>query len=97
MKDFLKNLEKMQAEMVAAMRSIKAEGSAGGGMVKIEMDGEQNVQSIRIDAEVVKSGDVTMLQDLIRAAFTDAQQKVRDLMREHLVKKTGLPFPPPSA
>ncbi len=92
MKDMLKNLEKMQAEMIALLRSLRVTGSAGGGMAKVEMDGEQNVLSVKIEPEIVRSGDVEMLQDLIRAACRDAQDQVRSQIREQLAKKTGLPF-----
>jgi len=92
MKDMLKNLEKMQAEMIALLKSLRVTGSAGGGMVKVEMDGEQNVLAVKIEPEIVQSGDVEMLQDLIRAALSDAQDKVKSQIREQLAKKTGLPF-----
>lgn len=92
MKDLLKNIGKMQVELGALLKTLKAEGSAGGGMVKIVMDGEQNIISVRLEPEIVKADDIEMLQDLIRAAANDAQNKIRSLVREEIAKKTGLPF-----
>jgi DNA-binding YbaB/EbfC family protein len=62
----------MQAEVAA----IRAEGSAGGGMVTVKIDGHKNVLGVKIDPEV--AGDVEMLQDLVLAACNDAVKKVDD-------------------
>ena len=58
-------------EQIAA---IRVEGSAGGGMVSIKMDGHKNVLAVKIDPEV--AGDVEMLQDMVTAAFNEAAKKV---------------------
>ncbi len=61
------------------------EGSSGGGMVSVTLDGQKNLVSVRLDPEVVNKDDVDMLQDLIIAAFNDATAKVD----EHLSQKLG--------
>ena len=63
------------------MQETVIESSAGGGSVTVKMDGSKRVLSIKIDPEVVKSGDVEMLQDLVLAAVNEAARKVDDTMK----------------
>jgi hypothetical protein len=63
------------------MEETVVEGFAGGGTVTVKMNGRKQVLSIQIDPEVVKSGDIEMLQDLISAAVNGANQKVDEAMQ----------------
>ena len=63
--------EKMQQEIAA----LEIEAASGGGMVKVVMDGQKNLKSLRIDPEVVSKEDVEMLQDLITAAINEAARE----------------------
>ncbi|MGB9720783.1 MAG: YbaB/EbfC family nucleoid-associated protein [bacterium] len=92
MKDIFKQAMKLQEQMHQELQKIRVEGSAGGGMVKIEMDGEQNVLSVKIEPQIIEDKDIDMLQDLIIAAFNDAQNKVKEKAQESLASITGLPF-----
>jgi nucleoid-associated protein EbfC len=70
-------------------------GAAGGGMVSVEADGKGQVRKVRIDPSLVTGGDVEMLEDLVAAAMTDAQQKAAAVSQEEMGKLTGgmnLPF-----
>jgi hypothetical protein len=58
------------------MQETVVEATAGGGAVAAKMDGRKQLLSLRIDLEVVKSGDVEMLEDLILAAVNEAARKV---------------------
>lgn len=78
-------LKKVQEE--AAKRTVEA--AAGGGMVMVVVNGRQEVLSIKIDPEVVKSGDVEMLQDLIAAAVNEALRKAQAMMAEEMKGVTG--------
>lgn len=78
-------ITKVQEEM--AQRTI--EGSSGGGMVQVVMNGKQEILSVKIDPEVVNREDVEMLQDLIAAAVNEAVRKSREMMTEELKKITG--------
>jgi DNA-binding YbaB/EbfC family protein len=78
-------LAKIQEE--AAQKT--AEGTAGGGMVTVTANGAMQVIGIKIDPEVVKSGDIDMLQDLVVAATNDALRKARDVMAEQMKSATG--------
>ena len=63
------------------MQETVDDGSAGGGSVTVKMDGRKQVLTVKIDPEVVKSGDVEMLQDLIAAAINGAGKKVDESMQ----------------
>ncbi len=76
MQSMMKQAQQMQEKLQEQVAAIRVEGTAGGGMVGIKMDGHKNVLSVKIDAEV--AGDVEMLQDMIMAAFNDAAKKVDD-------------------
>ncbi|MEO0094598.1 MAG: YbaB/EbfC family nucleoid-associated protein [candidate division WOR-3 bacterium] len=92
MKDIFKHALKLQEKLREELQKIKVEGSAGGGMVRIEMDGEQNVISVKIEPQIIEEKDINMLQDLILAAFNDAQNKVKEKIQESLTSLSGLPF-----
>ena len=51
------------------IESLEGEGAAGGGMVKVRMNGARQVRRVTIDPEVVRSGDVELLEDLVKAAI----------------------------
>ena len=74
MQAMMKQAQQMQEKMQAEVALIRVEGSAGGGMVSVKMDGHKVVLAVKIDPEV--AGDVEMLQDLVVAACADAVQKV---------------------
>jgi len=93
-KNILREAQKLQTKLLEELRKIKVEGSAGGGMVKIEMDGEQNVLSVKIEPQVLEEMDIVMLEDLILAALHDAKKKVTERTQESLKSITGFPLPP---
>ena len=74
MQAMMKQAQQMQQRMQEEVAKIKVEGSAGGGMVNVTMDGQKNVLAVKIDPEV--AGDVEMLQDLVVAACNEAVKKV---------------------
>lgn len=73
--------------------------SSGGGMVTVTADGRGHVRSIKIDPAVVDPGDVEMLEDLVQAAVSEAQQRAQQVYEEEVKKLAGgfpLPFNLPS-
>jgi DNA-binding YbaB/EbfC family protein len=80
----LKQAKEMQEKLQRESAEMRVEGSSGGGMVSVMLDGSKNLVSVVIDPEVVDKEDVDMLQDLILAAFNDASAKVDDAMSEKL-------------
>jgi DNA-binding YbaB/EbfC family protein len=93
MKNLMQEAMKLQSKLLEQLRQIKVEGSAGGGMVKIEMDGEQNVVAVKIEPQVLADKDVSMLEDLIMAALADARKKVLEKTQESFQSITGFPIP----
>lgn len=78
----LKQAKEMQEKLQEELAQMRVEGTSGGGMVIITLDGQKNIVSLRIDPEVVNREEVEMLQDLIVAAFADASRKVDESMAE---------------
>jgi DNA-binding YbaB/EbfC family protein len=63
------------------MEETVVEASSGGGSVTVKMNGKKQALSIKIDPEVVKGGDIEMLQDLVAAAVNAASAKVDQSMQ----------------
>jgi DNA-binding YbaB/EbfC family protein len=80
----LKSAKEMQDRLQKELAVLRVEGSSGGGMVTVDLDGHKALQSIRLDPEVVSRDDVEMLQDLIVAAFNDGAAKVDEALAEKL-------------
>ena len=80
----LKQAKEMQEKLQRETAEMRVEGSSGGGMVNVTLDGTKSLLSLKIEPEVVDKDDVEMLQDLIIAAFNDATAKVDDVLSERL-------------
>lgn len=74
----------MQRQMQEKMRQIVVESTVGGGAVTVKVNGQRTVLSVAIDPELMKSGDVEMLQDLIVAAVNEAGRKAEQEMQSGL-------------
>ncbi|HYH06950.1 MAG TPA: YbaB/EbfC family nucleoid-associated protein [Thermoanaerobaculia bacterium] len=88
-KQLMKQAQQMQDQMQRQMAAIKVEGTAGGGMVKAEMNGSKELLAITIDKEAVDPDDVEMLQDLIKAAVNEAARRVDEEMQSSMGAMTG--------
>ena len=80
----MKQAQQMQERLQKQMAELKVEGNAGGGMVTVIVNGAKQIQSLKIDPEVVSKEDVEMLQDLIVAAINDAHRKADEQMSRNL-------------
>lgn len=90
--NLMKQAQAMQEQLAKIQEQAAAktvDGTAGGGMVTVTVNGGLQVVGVKIDPEVMKSGDADMLQDLIVAAANDALRKARDLMSEEMKAVTG--------
>lgn len=90
--DVLKQAQQLQEQMSelqqqAAERTVEA--SAGGGMVKVVVNGRMEVVSIEIDPEALAAGDKEMLQDLIVAAVNQGIRQAQSLVAREIQKFTG--------
>ncbi|MBW3555090.1 MAG: YbaB/EbfC family nucleoid-associated protein [Gemmatimonadetes bacterium] len=94
--------QQMQArlsELQTELGNQSVSCSSGGGMVSVTADGRGRVREIRIDPTVVDASDVEMLEDLVLAAVSEAQQRAQQLYEEEMKKLTGgmaLPFQLPN-
>jgi DNA-binding YbaB/EbfC family protein len=85
----LKTAKEMQERLQKELAELRIEGTSGGGMVNVVLDGQKNLISVRLDPEVVNKDDIEMLQDLILAAFNDASAKVDEHMSQKLSSLGG--------
>ena len=88
--EMMKQAQQMQEHLQKQMSQLRVEGNAGGGMVTVVINGAKQVQTVKIDPEVVSKEDVGMLQDLIVAAINDAHRKADEAMAQ----KMGGMLPP---
>ncbi|TWT02143.1 YbaB/EbfC family nucleoid-associated protein [Planococcus sp. CPCC 101016] len=97
MQGMMKQMQKMQKEMAVAQEelgTLKFEGAAGGGMVKVTVSGHKEVLDIVLDPTVVDPEDVEMLQDLLVVATNEAFKKADEHANSTMGKFTkGLNLP----
>ena len=92
MTNLLKHANQMQSKikkMQEELASREFEGTSGGGSVKISVNGEYFIQKIQIDSEIIKSGDIELLQDMIKAATNDAIKMAKSISQQEMQKITG--------
>jgi DNA-binding YbaB/EbfC family protein len=92
MQQMMRQAQQMQEKLQQEIAQIKVEATAGGGMVKLQMDGQKNLLGVKIDPEV--AGDVEMLQDMILAAHSEAFRKVEEETKQKMggmLGSMGLP------
>ena len=79
MKKMMKDLQKMQGKMAQVQESLQStvyDAEAGGGLVKVSINGKYEVQAVRLKKEAVDPDDVEAQEDLLLAAFNEARAKV---------------------
>jgi nucleoid-associated protein EbfC len=76
-------------ELQKKLQSTVVDGSAGGGSVVVKMNGQKQLLSVTIEPEMVKAGDVEMLQDLVVAAVNAAARKVDDELQSSMGSMLG--------
>jgi DNA-binding YbaB/EbfC family protein len=77
----MKQLQQAQERMQSEIAAMVVEATSGGGMVKVELDGQKQLLRLTIDPEVVNKDDVEMLQDLVVAAVNEASRKVDEAIQ----------------
>jgi DNA-binding YbaB/EbfC family protein len=85
----MKQMQQAQERLMQEIATITVTATAGGGMVKVEMDGMKALRAVTIDPEVVSKDDVAMLQDLIVAAVNEASRKVDGEIQEKTQAMAG--------
>lgn len=101
MQQLMKQAQKMQQQLAEAQENLKdvhVDASAGGGMVKVTVNGEMQLESIKIDPEAVDTDDIEMLEDMIVAAVNEAVRGVNEAASKQMGSITsglnipGMPF-----
>ena len=92
MGNLLKQAQDMQGRIAKIQEELgqkTVEGSAGGGMVQVTVNGQFNLLEVRIEPAVINGEEKEMLQDLILAAVNDGMRKARDMVAAEMSKVTG--------
>jgi hypothetical protein len=92
MGDLLKQAQEMQGRIAKIQEELgqkTVEGSAGGGMVRITVNGQLNLTAVKIEPSVVNAEEKEMLEDLILAAANDGMRKAREMVTAEMGKITG--------
>ena len=96
--EMLKNLQGLQAkmgEMQEKLKSVRVTGSAGGGMVTVELNGDLRAEKVTVSPEAVDPSDIRMLEDLVLAALSDALGRLKEKLRDEMAQTAGLAGLPP--
>lgn len=92
MQQMMKQARKMQEQMAAMQENLAqttVDASAGGGMVKVTVNGDMQIVSLKLDPEAVDPEDVEMLEDMITAAVNEAVRGVADIANKQMGSITG--------
>ena len=96
--DMMKQAQEMQKkmkELQEGLANLVVEGSSGGGLVSVKVNGKGEVKKIKIDPSLMKPEEAEILEDLIVAAFNEAKKKAEEASAEEMKKLTGgLNLPP---
>jgi nucleoid-associated protein EbfC len=92
MGNLLKQAQEMQSRMAKIQEELAqktVDGSAGGGMIRVTVNGQLALTAIKIDPSVINTEEKEMLEDLIMAAINDGMRKARDMASTEMSKITG--------
>lgn len=96
--DLMKQAQAVQASMQKAqeqLAGIEVLGEAGGGMVKVTLNGRHEAKRVQIEPSVLAGEDPEMLEDLLAAAFNDATRKLEAQVQEKMASlMSGVQLPP---
>jgi DNA-binding YbaB/EbfC family protein len=91
-RNMMQQAQKLQAQLLKAqeeLTNLNVEASSGGGAVTVVMNGQLQIQSVKISKEVVNPEDVAMLEDLVLTAVKEAQAKAQDAASKKMGALTG--------
>ncbi|WP_374076109.1 YbaB/EbfC family nucleoid-associated protein [Bdellovibrio bacteriovorus] len=92
MAQLMKQANQMQMKMKKAQEELakkEYEATSGGGAVKVKVNGDHMITALTIDPEVLKAGDVEMLQDMVMSATNEAVKVAKDTSAKEMEKITG--------
>ncbi len=86
----MQQAQRAQAEMQRALGELEVEGSAGGGLVKVRLNGLKDLKGVQIDAQALAGEEAGLLADLVVAAWEEAARQLDSKTRE-IMGRLGLP------
>lgn len=92
MNHLMKQAQQMQQKMSTLQKELESrelETSSGGGMVKVRVNGKQEILNLRIDRECVDPNDIEMLEELVKTAINQAVKESQDMVSKAMSKVTG--------
>ena len=92
MNNLVKQAQQMQAKLATLQNELatrEVEASSGGGMVKVKVNGKQEIISVKINRECVDPDDVEMLEELVKTATSQAIKESQDMVSKAMSKLTG--------
>ena len=92
MNHLMKQAQQMQQKMATLQKELESrelETSSGGGMVKVRVNGKQEILNLKIDKECVDPSDVEMLEELVKTAINQAVKESQDMVSKAMGKVTG--------
>jgi DNA-binding YbaB/EbfC family protein len=91
MRFLMRQAQQMQAKLQEAQQNLRAEGTAGGELVKVVLNGSKELMDLSISKDAIDPEDPSMLEDLLKAAFKDAAAKADEAMAK---ASGGMGMPP---
>jgi len=91
-RSFMRQAQELQAKLAKAQQELAnttVEASSGGGAIKVTINGQQKILSVKISPEAINPDDVEMLEDLVLTAVNEAIAKSQELAAKRLGKLTG--------
>jgi hypothetical protein len=82
-------MKSKMSELQEKLARVRVEGAAGGGMVTVEVNGQQKVTGIRVDEKLLNADDREMLEDLLVAACNQALDKAKEAAAQEMAELTG--------
>ena len=92
MNQLMKQAQQMQQKMTTLQKELESrefETSSGGGMIKIKINGKQEIVELKINPECIDSSEPVMLEELIQTAVNQAVKESQDMVNEAMSKVTG--------
>ncbi|MBC8388669.1 MAG: YbaB/EbfC family nucleoid-associated protein [Actinobacteria bacterium] len=84
-----KIMQQKLLEIRQELKKMEFEASAGGGAVKVKVNGDQEIVEVKIDKDIVDSGDMEMIEDMVMVAINDAIKKSKDEAKNKMTSLTG--------
>ncbi len=84
LQEMMAKAQDMQRQMQDKMKQTVVEASSGGGSVTVKMNGAKQVLGVKIAPDIVQSGDIEMVQDMVAAAVTEAARKADEAVQSSL-------------